>query len=639
VKTAIDDPIGTSNTYLFAPVLHGEDVTPLPGFASSIAPPSAGRYWRTLKHLRTSQLFYLVWHRTLSRNELSRWPNAYVNLKVDHCPPKVAEWDPALARQIIRAGDVRFVEPSMKDSYQAPWRAGEIARRQIYHANYCDFLNVDLSAPEESELLRRATRIALSWCDQNPHGTEIGWGQFFLSLRIVNWLKYLIRNAVRAEAMGDGAQLDRVLASLRVQVLSLENRLERELLANHLLKNAKALIFAGTLLDTPESDRWRVLGQRLLREQLAEQILPDGGHIERSPMYHAWILDDLLDIKHLFEFCPPDESECMAEVSQCVKNMSRYLSRIIHPDGEIPLFNDSQLDVTRPTAQILSDAGTLVTDGSQSRTEVNVLSDTGYAIIRDSTTQSFLIFDCGPLGPDYQPGHGHSDVLSYELTLHGRRVIVDTGVSSYERTPERHYERSTAAHNTIRVDGSEQAEIWGGFRVGRRPTVSPIDCGEVAGCQFVRGAHFGYKHLNVVHSRTIVRLRDNSWVFADILRGKGIHKVESFIHFHPAIKLSPCTETQIYSPEIMLPRWVLDFGGLRYLFMVLGNGIMTQTQAWYSPGFAVRLPQSVIHWTSEEKLPATMLYAVVPEGTPSIRVGQMADHTGIELNHVFVPLE
>ena len=640
MKTAIDEPISTSNTYLFAPALRGEDVTPLPVFASSIAPPSAGRYWRTLKHLRTSQLFYLVWHRRLSRNDLSRWPNAYVNLKVCHCPPKMAEWEPTVARQIIQAGDVRFVEPSMEDSYQAPWWTKEIARRQIYHANYCDFLNVDLSAPEESELLRRATRIALSWCDQNPHGTEIGWGQFFLSLRIVNWLKYLIRNAVRVEEMGDGAQIDRILASLRVQMLSLESRLERELLANHLLKNAKALIFAGKLLNTTESDRWRILGQRLLREQLAEQILPDGGHIERSPMYHAWILDDLLDIQHLFEFCPPDEPECMAEVSQCVKNMSRYLSQIIHPDGEIPLFNDSQLDVTRPTAQILSEAGAPVADVLQSRTEVNVLPDSGYAIIRDSTTQSFLIFDCGPLGPDYQPGHGHSDVLSYELTLHGRRVIVDTGVSSYERDPERYYERSTAAHNTIRVDGSEQAEIWGGFRVGRRPTVSPIDYGEVAGCQFVQGAHFGYKHLNVVHSRTVIRLKDNSWVFADTLRGKGSHKIESFIHFHPAIQLSPYPyiDTPIYSPEMMLPRWVLDFGGLRYLFMALGNGIMTQTQAWYSPGFAVRLPQQVIHWTSEEKLPATMLYALVPEGTPPIRVGQMADHSGIELNHVFVPL-
>ena len=638
MMTAIDEPVRTSNSYLFAPVLRGADAIPLPDFASNMVSPSAGRYWRTLKHLRASQLFYLVQHRILGRNELTHWRDACVRLRVSQCPPKIAEWEPVLARQIIRRGDVRFLEPAISAPEQSPWWATEITRRQIYHANYCDFLNLDLTAPEESELLRRATRIALSWCDQNPRGTEIGWGQFFLSLRIVNWLKFLTRNATRAQEMGDGAQIDRVLANLRLQILSLESRLERELLANHLLKNAKALVFAGALLETPESNRWRVLGQQLLREQIAEQILPDGGHIERSPMYHAWILDDLLDIRHLFESCPPDAPECASEVSQCVNSMTRYLSQIIHPDGEIPLFNDSQLDVTRPTAQILLEAGAPVANSSQSRTEVNALCDTGYAIIRDSITRSFLIFDCGPLGPDYQPGHGHSDVLSYELTLHGQRVIVDTGVSSYERGLERHYERSTAAHNTVRVDGTEQAEIWDGFRVGRRPTVSPIHYGEIDGCQFVQGAHFGYKHLNIVHSRTILRLRENSWVFVDTLRGNGNHKVESFIHFHPAIQLSPYTETHISSSEMMLPRWVLDFGGVRYLLMVLGNGVMNQTQAWYSPGFAVRLPQSVIQWTSEGKLPATMLYAVVPEGTPPIRVGQMANHRAIELNHVFVPL-
>jgi uncharacterized heparinase superfamily protein len=278
----------------------------------------------------------------------------------------MAEWEPVLARQIIQAGDVRFVEPSIQAPEQTPWWTKEISRRQIYHANYCDFLNVDLDGPKDSELLHRATRIALSWCDQNPRGSEIGWGPFFLSLRIVNWLKYLVRNAARGEMIGDGAQIERVLASLHVQILSLESRLERELLANHLLKNAKALVFAGALLEAPESDRWRGLGQQILREQIAEQILPDGGHIERSPMYHAWILDDLLDIQCLFESCPPDAPECALEVTQCIDSMTRYLSQIIHPDGEIPLFNDSQLDVTRPTAQILSDAGAPPANSSQS---------------------------------------------------------------------------------------------------------------------------------------------------------------------------------------------------------------------------------------------------------------------------------
>jgi uncharacterized heparinase superfamily protein len=639
MKAETDEEVRTSNSYLFAPAQRGADATPLPEFAGSAGSPSAGRYWRTLKHLRSSQLFYLVRHRLLNKNELSRWPEAHVALRA--CPRqlKMAEWQPVVARQIIQAGDVRFLEPAIQDLEQTPWWAKEVSRRQIYHANYCDFLNVDLNGPEDSQLLLQATRIALSWCDQNARGTEVGWGRFFLSLRIVNWLKYLARNAARAEKIGDGAQIERVMASLRLQILFLESRLEKELLANHLLKNAKALVFAGALLEAPESDRWRDLGQQILREQIAEQILPDGGHIERSPMYHAWILDDLLDIRQLFESHPPDSPECALEVFQGINRMGRYLNQIIHPDGEIPLFNDSQLNVTRPTLEILSDAGVPTENSSQSGVEVQAMSDTGYATIRDTIARSFLIFDCGPLGPDYQPGHGHSDVLSYELTLQGQRVIVDTGVSSYERGPERHYERSTAAHNTIRIDGLEQAEIWGNFRVGRRPAVSPIRCGEIAGCQFVRGTHFGYEHLAVVHSRTIIRLKGDAWVFVDSLSGKGRHKVESFIHLHPAIRLLPCAEKQISSPEVMVPRWAFEFEGLRYLLMVLSDGKMTQTQGWYSPGFAIRLSQPVIHWTLEGEVPVRMLYAVVPEGTPPVRVGQLTGRRGIELNHVFVPLE
>lgn len=634
----IDESIKTSNSCLFAPVLRGADATSLPVFASPIAPPSAARYWRTLKYLRASQLYYLVRHRLLSRNEISHWPEARVSLRVCAMPSTMAEWDPALARRIIQAGHVQFSEQAIPDSMQAPWRTNEISRRQLFHANYCDFLNVDLTAPAESDLLRRAIGIALSWRDQNRLGTEIGWGQFFLSLRIVNWLKFLARNAARAEEIGNGAQIDQVLASLRVQVLSLESRLERELLANHLLKNAKALVFAGALLETPETNRWCVLGQRLLRQQIAEQILPDGGHIERSPMYHAWILDDLLDIQHLFESRPPLVPECALEVSRGVKSMARYLIEIVHPDGEIPLLNDSQLEVTRPTAQILEEARDLSQSISKSAA-VKAMCDTGYAVIRDPSSNSFLIFDCGPLGPDYQPGHGHSDLLSYELSLHGQRVIVDTGVSSYELGPERHYERSTAAHNTVRVDEVEQAEIWAGFRVGRRPAVSPIHFGEIEGSQFVRGAHSGYKHLDVVHSRTIIRLPSNSWVFVDTLSGKGSHKIESFIHFHPAIQILPYPGAQASSPEMLVPRWVLEFNGTRYLFLVLGNGTVTCTEAWYSPGFAVRLPQSVIHWTWKGMLPETLIYAVAPEGAPPIRVNSSADHRVMELNHIVIPLQ
>ena len=439
--------------------------------------------------------------------------------------------------------------------------------------------------------------------------------------------------------MGDEPEIQRLLASLRIQVLSLESRLERELLANHLLKNAKALIFAGAWLDAPESARWRALGEALLREQMSEQILPDGGHIERSPMYHAWILDHMLDINNLFESSPPENPGCSLEVSRCIKHMAGYMNQILHPDGEIPLLNDSQLGVTRPAAAILEEAGMVVElEDRGSATQVRVLRDTGYGVLREHKSKSFLVFDCGALGPDYQPGHGHSDVLSYELSMQGQRVIVDTGVSSYEPGPERHYERSTAAHNTIRVDGEEQAEIWASFRVGRRPSVSPIRHGTASSLQFLQGTHYGYRHLGVSHSRAVVHLDSGSWVIVDRLRGRGTHKLESFIHFHPTIAVQPIPNIPPARPGVMTPRWSATFAGARYLLMTLGGGTLLQTEAWYSPGFAIRHPQAVIYWTWEGELPTTLLYAIVPEGSEVIPISGVMDSGGVEIDGKFIAL-
>ena len=628
----------TSNQYLFPAVPPVAEAAALPSFATPAVPSSTGRYWRTLRHLRLSQLLYLGLHRTLGTNDIRRWPEASTGIKAHGGLRHMAEWQPELAREVILAGNLQFVDPLPADD-DVSWSLKEVRRRQIFHANYCDFLNIDLTSACDEDLLRRATSIALSWCGQNSTGRELAWQPFFLSLRIVNWLKFLARNYVRAQEIGDGAQVDRVLSNLRVQVLSLESRLERELLANHFLKNAKALVFAGSLLEAPESSRWLILGQQILKQQVREQILPDGGHIERSPMYHAWVLDDLIDIHQLFHVCAPEDSECRLAVSDGVARMSRYLSEILHPDGEIPLLNDSQLDVTRPTRSILATAGLEEDVEIRHATGVQIFADTGYGIIRDSNSRSFLIFDCGPLGPDYQPGHGHSDVLTYELSLHGQRVVVDTGVSSYELGPERQYERSTAAHNTVRIDGKEQAEVWASFRVGRRPRIRRVSGDEIAGGQILRGGHLGYKHLGVVHERTIIRLNNNAWIIADSLVGRGQHKLESFVHIHPSVRVTACEMREPSSLDSMVPRWLLEFGASRYILMTLGEGAVRQNRAWYSPGFAIRVPQAVLQWTLDAEIPVVMVYAIVPEGLLSpFTVHQSIDGQGIHVNGVFIPL-
>ena len=82
--------------------------------------------------------------------------------------------------------------------------------------------------------------------------------------------------------------------------------------------------------------------------------------------------------------------------------------------------------------------------------------------------EAVLLIDVAPIGPDYLPGHAHADTLSYELSLYGKRVLVNSGTSRYGSGPKRDWERSTAAHNTVEVDGQSSSETWSGFRVARR---------------------------------------------------------------------------------------------------------------------------------------------------------------------------
>jgi hypothetical protein len=136
----------------------------------------------------------------------------------------------------------------------------------------------------------------------------------------------------------------------------------------------------------------------------------------------------------------------------------------------------------------------------------------------------------------------------------------------------------------------------------------------------------------VDHSRAIGHLTDNSWIFADILQGKGRHKVESFIHFHPSVQVSPYDEGQARFSESMVPRLKLQFGETRYVLMTRGGGVLTLTSAWYSPGFAIRLPQSVIHWTHDGTVPVSLVYAIVPENASLIGLDQAADQLIVELS-------
>lgn len=622
-------------------------VTPSPGSPALAGSPLLRRAQDRLSPPTGRGGILKIWMRQEARSQVR------VRFRRLERQPHFPEWQPEAARRAIEQREFSFLNVTRKWSGTIRWSSSELDRLWAYHLNSFAFLNIDLSSPEErlgfldlsrnpvsftpcaspscergetrrgawmgavesrkiltqAQLLPAAIQLALEWRHENSTGNEVGWEPYPLSLRIVNWLKFLAHNAESGAREGHGRDLLEILSSLYSQACALENQLETDLMANHLLKNVKAMIFAGVLMDCADSARWRRKGETLLTQQLREQILPDGGHFERSPMYHIEVLEDLLDLKAL-SGASSEPLTCEKYLAEQTWRMAEFLGGILHPDGEIPLFNDSVFGVARSAGEMLRQAG--APRGSDRGTAV--FPDTGYAVIRDRSG-ACLIFDAGPLGPDYQPGHGHCDALSYELTLSGKRVVVDTGVSTYTRSAERDYERSTCAHNTIRVDGEEQAEIWASFRAGRKPRLSAIETGTVEGCRFVRAEHFGYRRLGVVHCRTIFHLPERSWLVVDALRGTGEHRIESFIHFQPGIRLEPITiEARDANEPAPQGSWRIRFAGQVYELLLMSKGDAKLKRTWYAPQFGLRQQRSTIHWTAERSLPTRMIYAFVPAG-------------------------
>jgi len=270
----------------------------------------------------------------------------------------------------------------------------------------------------------------------------------------VNWIKWFIQN---------NNWKDEWLESLVVQVRFLEQSLEYHLLGNHLFSNAKALIFAGIYFQGDEPDKWYQSGMDIIEGELSEQVLSDGGNFELSPMYHSIFLEDLLDIVNIHQACKRDFPDSL--ISKIAK-MMEWLECMCHPNGEIAFFNDSVLDVAPTLVELSNYAKRLnIFPNDCTRGQITHLQDSGY--IRVDTKNLAVIADIAKIGPDYLPGHGHADTLSFEMSLFKKKIIVNSGISTYEPGSERDRQRGTRCHSTVLVDYVNSSEVWGGFRVAR----------------------------------------------------------------------------------------------------------------------------------------------------------------------------
>lgn len=275
-------------------------------------------------------------------------------------------------------------------------------------------------------------------------------------------------------------------------------------------------------------------GLKILDAEMPEQILEDGGHFERSPMYHAIILDDLLDLINLSRAYG---REIPVDWLDAYIRMRAWLIAMSHPDGDIALFNDAAFGIAPRWEELDAYAERLqLILQSYPPDPILRFPETGY--VRCEQGPAVLLLDVAPVGPDYLPGHAHADTLSFELSLFGQRVFVDSGTSTYEKTPERERQRGTAAHNTLIVDGQDSTEVWGGFRVARRAYPLNLTCGMTSKGVFVDCAHDGYRRLSgkVVHRRRW-DFTEGRLALRDRVEGN-FDEAQARFHLHPEVKVA-----------------------------------------------------------------------------------------------------
>ncbi len=485
------------------------------------------KYFHTVRYLRPPQVYGRV-----LRHFLVRRPS------LGPSPPLrviSGRWllPPTRSQSLFSERTVRLLNREHEVTSSLDWNHPEREKLWLYNLHYFDDLN-GCGYHDRTDLHLNWMR---RWVAENPVGVGCGWEPYPASLRIVNWIKWALRgNSLPCE----------LRHSLAVQVRHLCATLEKHLLGNHLLANAKALIFAGMFFEGREAARWLQQGFALFRDQLQEQVLSDGAHFELSTMYHSFVLEDVIDVVHLLHCCPgviAESDHWQSQLTATAASMTAWLNAMCHPDGQIAFFNDAAFGLAAAPARLADCLGVLGgTATAPVRDSTLSLSSSGY--VRVHKGPALALLDTAAIGPDYLPAHAHADTLTFELSLFAQRIFVNTGVSTYTAGADRDRQRGTAAHNTVTVDQIDSSQVWRSFRVARRARViqRQIDDGPVS---VVCAAHDGYRGLpgKVTHRRTW-QMGPDSLTITDELLGRRRHDLAIRFHLHPDVTaVRQCRDT------------------------------------------------------------------------------------------------
>jgi len=492
-----------------------------------------------------------------------------------------------VSRVDIENGAIELLNQKFDLGQPIDWLARSVTPRPShlwrFQLHYHEFL-IDLVSADPSQKNWDAVWNTIEhWVSENRVGDssshDSAWHPYCISRRIPTWLQLVAC---------DSQNNPEILRSIFDQVDYLSRNLETDLRGNHLLENLKALVLAACFFEGEKANQWKAEAFSLLKTELAFQTLESGEHYERSPMYQCVVLANLLQMELVSRDKHPDLSELCKTYA---RRMMAFLTSVLHPDGEIPLFSDSCFGEAPSLAALARLAQQVDLKAEQTNSD-------GAAMVGDywifQSNDDRVILDTGQLAADGLPGHAHCDLLNFEASVGGERFIVDSGNYSYGVDAMRRYCRSSVAHNVVTVDGFDHADCWSNFRMGFKGKTSAVRTGETNGFHWISASHNAYRRLGVPSVGRVWGCHaDRIWFCIDYVPpSSSDHLLEGFLNFAPSVLVDPDFENQTLEAQAAGQSMRIEF---------LGAEQIQSGQGWYCYEFGKRKQTPVVLYTGQTK--------------------------------------
>jgi hypothetical protein len=481
------------------------------------------------------------------------------------------------------------------------------------------------------------------WNRQNPYAIGINWSSSLeVAFRTLSWL--WVRQLLKDCAVLPANFPSDLVVGLAQNARHISQYLSTYFSPNtHLIGEAVALFFVGTLCpEIRSASEWETIGWNILVKEAERQVQADGVYFEQSVYYHVYALDLFLHARILAE---RNGRPIPSGFDRRIEQMAEVLSSLGQAGAPPRVGDDDGGRVFDPrrngaahmcdplsTAAVLFGRADfkaasrglreetlwlLGADGAATFAKLPIvnpkptshgLESSGFYVMASGTPRMQLVARAGPMGA-LRAGHSHCDLLSLNLSINDQECLSDPGTYRYvSGSGERDNFRGTSAHNTLRIDGRDQAEAGDSFSWVSLPAVRVQHWIEGHTVDVLAAEHSGYQRLAspATHCRWVIHLKDQFWFVRDVVEGQGRHLLETYWHLAPGLVWNQG------SAGCFLAESSVDASCSLALFVTDSHNCSQNVRrGWYSRAYGAKTEISVLEFATVTDVPfefATVLF-------------------------------